>query len=109
MDKRMKGLHKDDKRRLIWLRWIAVAEFVLANLGSIALVLLAVLKPVEVEVIRIVTAGLLVPMTIGGIALLLFYGKMSGRPWQTTLAELATWLVFPLPTVVMVFVFFAPT
>ena len=104
----MKEPHKDDKRRLVWLRWIAVAEFVLANVGSIALVLLAVLKPVEMEVVRIIAAGLLAPMVVGGAALLLFYGKMSGRPWQTTLIELATWLVFPLPTLLLVFVLFAP-
>jgi len=104
----MKDLHKDDKRRLTWLRWIAVAEFVLANLGSIALVLLAVMKPVELEVLRIVAAGLLAPMVVGGVALLLFYGKMSGRSWKTTLVEIATWLVFPIPTLLLIVFYLSP-
>ncbi len=104
----MKKLHQDDRRRLNWLRWICLAEFILANVGAIALVLGAIMYPSVLEALRFVGVGLILPAWVGGIALLMFHTKVSGRPWASALAEAGTWSVFPLPAVAMRYLVYTP-
>ena len=82
---------------------ICLGEFVLANLGGVALVVAAVLLPGEIEALRLTGVGLVLPAFIGGAALLLFHAGVSGRSWVATLAELGTWAVFPLPAVALLY------
>ncbi|MEO1266525.1 MAG: hypothetical protein AAFX99_00410 [Myxococcota bacterium] len=104
----MNPLHQDDQRRLTWIRRICLGEFILANLLGIALVIGALWMPQQLDALRLAGVGLVVPAFIGGAALLLFHAKVSGRPWVTTLAELGTWAVFPLPAVALLYLLATP-
>lgn len=97
-------LDPGDVQRLKRVRWVVLAEFIAANLLSVAVAALCLVVPAQVDDLRMVWFALVLPAMVGGVGLLTFHARIAGRPINVWLLEAATWAVFPVTALATTFV-----
>lgn len=97
-------LDPGDVQRLKRVRWVVLAEFIAANLLRVAVAVLCLVAPAQVDDFRMIWFALVLPAMVGGIGLLTFHARIAGRPINVWLLEAATWAVFPATALATTFV-----
>ncbi len=90
------SLHPDDLSKLKKVRIFSFVEFVLANLGGLALMVSCFIFPADQsESLTTAWMAFVMPSYMIGVATTVFHGNLLKRPIPSYLPEFLFWAVFP--------------